>query len=145
MKSYAGVDLTKLPGAVAARRKPGKAAVVFAAMPGSVETLEGIVAYVAGDAIVTGETGERWPVGRELFSRHYTPAYALKMYENGGYFRKEITVTALLPGDAFEVPVPGGTLKGRKGDWLVQYVPGCYGIVQGELFNGLYDIEERQI
>jgi len=40
----------------------------FAAAAGQLQTLEGPVAYAAGDAIVTGVAGEQWPVPADSFA-----------------------------------------------------------------------------
>lgn len=38
---------------------------------GVISTLEGDMAYVAGDYIVTGTAGEQWPVKAEIFRATY--------------------------------------------------------------------------
>jgi hypothetical protein len=59
------IEVAKLPVPVA---------VEFSQCDGIIETLEGQVQYKSGDPILTGVKGERWPVQRNNFFTHYTPA-----------------------------------------------------------------------
>jgi hypothetical protein len=62
------------PGVCKVRSKPVERAVRFATAPGVMDTPEGPVRYAAGDAIVTGEAGECWPISIAKFRVLYDPA-----------------------------------------------------------------------
>src|SRR4051794_41552182 len=64
-------DLAADPRAPRVTKKPTPVQVEFAAADGVCETLEGPVRFRAGDAILTGVQGERWPVRRDLFMAGY--------------------------------------------------------------------------
>ena len=44
----------------------------FATKDGKIETLEGVVSYKKGDAIITGIKGEKYPCRRDIFDESYT-------------------------------------------------------------------------
>ena len=44
----------------------------FAAEDGEIETLEGIMSYKKGDAIITGVKGEKYPCRRDIFNQTYS-------------------------------------------------------------------------
>jgi hypothetical protein len=127
-------NLLQTDQAVAHQKKPTLLKVVFAESDGICQTLEGEVPYHTGDAIVTGTEGEVWPIKRDLFEQNYEPA-------EGGLFRKKpITVWALCLTEDTELErEDGAVLKGRRGDWLVQYAPGDQAIVRGDIFEKTYE------
>ena len=43
----------------------------FATEDGEIETLEGVVSYKKGDAIITGVKGEKYPCRRDIFDQTY--------------------------------------------------------------------------
>lgn len=138
---FTGADLARDPTAASFRKRPVLVAVQFAAAPGTVQTLEGPVRYAAGDALLTGVEGERWPVARAHFERAYAPVPPVRMGEPGGYRKQPLTVRARRIDTPFcvRLAVSGDTLRGRPGDWLVQYGPGDYGIVQAKVFAATYE------
>jgi len=60
----------------------------FAPAAGQLQTLEGPVAYAAGDAIVTGVAGEQWPVPADSFAAKYRPATDAQSPDRDGLFVK---------------------------------------------------------
>lgn len=71
---FTGHDLFADPSAVWACKRPVVVRVEFAVADGALETLEGRVAYRAGDALLAGTRGERWPVAAARFREDYEPA-----------------------------------------------------------------------
>ena len=68
------VDPKEVGGTVAKfRKKPIVIEAIVAASAGEVETLEGVMTYDAGDFIITGIMGERYPCKREIFLETYEP------------------------------------------------------------------------
>ena len=43
----------------------------FATEDGEIKTLEGVVSYKKGDAIITGIKGEKYPCRRDIFDETY--------------------------------------------------------------------------
>ena len=64
------------------------------------------------------------------------------MGESGSYRKKLIVVLAKRLSCSLSVPVADGdaSLAGIKGDWLVQYSPGEFGIVSADIFNKTYEL-----
>ncbi|KVD72976.1 hypothetical protein WS62_09205 [Burkholderia sp. ABCPW 14] len=115
--------------------------VEFAAQPGELMSLEGPNRYAAGDALVTGSTGDRWVVSRERFDAKYVPAAeGLAHGEPGGYRNRPAVVLAKRMDTPFSIArsAGGDTLRGDAGDWLMQYAPGDYGVVQAKRFAQVY-------
>lgn len=123
-----------------ARRLPVTLRVRFAEAPGMLQTLEGPVRYRAGAALVCGLRGECWPVERGPFERRYEPAPGTAQGSDGLYRRQAGIVLARRLEAALEVPVGahGDLLRGRPGDWLLQYAPGEYGVVAPDIFGDTY-------
>ncbi len=139
----------------------------FARSPGTVETLEGPVHYHAGDAIVTGVAGERWPVPRDTFFARYRRAEEDRRTAKDGvdgvdgvegvegegaegpdgagdrYESLPETAWAVHLDEAdlpFRVVTPAGAvLQAARGDWVVERQPGDVHVVNGELFSSLYE------
>ena len=44
----------------------------FATEDGEIKTLEGVMSYKKGDAIITGVKGERYPCRRDIFDQTYS-------------------------------------------------------------------------
>ncbi len=116
----------------------------FARAPGMLETLEGPVRYRVGAALVRGLRGEQWPVERSAFERRYAPAPGTAAGQDGDYRRRPGLVLARRLESAIELPAGalGDPLRGRAGDWLLQYAPGEYGIVAPEIFDETYELLE---
>ena len=140
MQNMSGIDLLKHPSSRPARKRPVEVYVAFASKPGKLRTLEGLVGYRTGDAILTGEDGERWPIRREKFLEAYEPAVPQNDVQR---FRKRpLVVRVLQVNEPFQVAVgwDNDLLSGKPGDWLVQYGPGDYGIVAANIFTKSYDL-----
>ncbi len=87
--------------------------------------------YAAGDALVTGSTGDRWCVSRTRFDAKYEPQRPTQSGKNGQYRNRPVPILAKRMERAFSVArtAGGDVLRGVAGDWLVQYGLGDYGIV----------------
>ena len=135
-------ELGRDPAARRARRRPVTLSVRFALAPGVLQTLEGPVRYRAGAALVRGLHGEHWPVERGPFERRYEPAPGTAAGRDGRYRRKPGVVLARRLEAEIEVPAgaEGDPLRGRPGDWLLQYGPREYGIVAPEIFANTYEL-----
>ena len=132
-------DLTTDP---AARRaiKDERVAVEFAAERGQLVSAVGINHYAAGDALVTGSTGDRWCVSRDRFEARYDPVPPTIRGESGQYRNRPVTVLAKQINQRFSVDrmAGGDSLQGESGDWLIQYAPGDHGIVERTRFERVY-------
>lgn len=138
------IDLINAEWSIRVMKKPVGVRVVFATEDGVCNTLEGDVSYHAGDAILTGVEGERWPIKRARFNETYTPILPIRAGENGTYTKKPIVVHALQMQEPFYVDVNWGSgrLEGKQGDWLLQYGKDDYGIVSQSIFEKTYQIIE---
>jgi hypothetical protein len=114
--------------------------VVFAANAGELLSREGPNRYDAGDALITGSTGDRWSVSRQRFDAKYLPLEPLRHGEDGRYQAKPVPVLARQMNEAFslERSAGGDLLHGVAQDWLLQYAPGDYGIVDNARFQAVY-------
>jgi hypothetical protein len=116
--------------------------VTFASTEGELTSLEGPNRYTRGDAIITGSTGDRWVVSRERFDAKYVPANAaLQHGEPGAYRNRPAIVLAKQMHEAFSLARSaegGDVLHGTAGDWIMQYAPGDYGVVQAARFAKVY-------
>lgn len=120
--------------------------VEFAATAGELMSLEGPNRYVRGDALITGSTGDRWVVSRERFDAKYLPEdTALAHGEPGAYRNRPAVVLARQMNEAFSLARSAGggdVLHGAAGDWIMQYAPGDYGVVQAARFAKVYRLAE---
>lgn len=112
--------------------------VTIADRAGVVQTLEGAVRHEAGEAIVTGQQGEQWPVARAVFESKYRPVGGQTAGHSGYYERVEEEVDAIESAFECSIKVQGGTLKAHPGDWIVTYPDGSRSVVRADLFEGLY-------
>ncbi|SDH36657.1 PGDYG domain-containing protein [Paraburkholderia phenazinium] len=116
--------------------------VEFAAAGGELMSLEGPNRYVPGDALITGSTGERWVVSRDRFDAKYIPAAAeLGHGEPGAYRNRPAVLLARQMNEPFSLArsaAGGDVLHGTAGDWVMQYAPGDYGVVQAARFAKVY-------
>jgi hypothetical protein len=114
--------------------------VVFALADGQIASREGINHYRAGDALVTGSGGDRWSVSRDRFDRRYQPLAPLAHGSHGAYRSLPRPVLARQIGQAFTVrrSADGDLLRGDADDWLLQYAPGDWGVVEDAKFRRLY-------
>jgi hypothetical protein len=138
---FKNIDLIKEERA-AAYVKHETVSVEFAAEPGELVSREGPNHYQRGDAIVTGSNGDVWSVSRDRFDARYESASPsdANTGRGGAYRNKPIPVLALQIRESFtlERSAGGDTLKGKPGDWLIQYAPEDYGIVDRDKFRRLY-------
>ena len=118
--------------------------VEFAAAAGELMSLEGPNRHAPGDALITGAGGERWVVSRERFDAKYAPAAAgLAHGEPGRYRNRPAVVLAKRMDEPFAIvraAAGGDRLTGAAGDWVMQYAPGDYGVVQAARFANVYRV-----
>jgi hypothetical protein len=116
--------------------------VEFAGGDGELMSLEGLNRYAPRDALVTGSTGERWVVSRDRFDAKYVPAEpALAHGKPGPYRNLPAVVLARQMNEPFSLArssAGGDVLHGTAGDWVMQYAPGDYGVVQAARFAKVY-------
>ena len=114
--------------------------VTFAKECGEVASREGGNRYVIGDALITGSTGDQWSVSRARFDAKYVALSPLVHGQDGAYRNKPLPVLAKQMSIAFSVQraTDGDVIHGNAGDWLMQYAPGDYGIVEQAKFKKVY-------
>ncbi len=114
--------------------------VQFAVDSGELTSREGPNRYAAGDAIITGATGDRWSVSRARFEARYQALAPTSMGQNGAYINQPIPVLARQMPTPFRMArsAGGDLLRGSPGDWLLQYAPGDYGVVEQGRFAQVY-------
>jgi hypothetical protein len=114
--------------------------VEFAVVPGLVMSAVGPNHYAAGDALVTGSTGDRWCVSRERFDAKYRPAAGQPPGVPGPYRNVPVAVWAKQIEQPFRIArAPGGdVLSGAAGDWALQYAPNDCGLVARDRFEAVY-------
>lgn len=114
--------------------------VVFAKAVGELISREGPNRYRAGDALITGSTGDRWSVSRDRFDAKYIPVAPIKAGEDGRYQARPLPVLAKQMPEAFTLSrsAGGDVLQGQARDWLLQYAPGDFGIVEDARFQQVY-------
>jgi hypothetical protein len=136
---FEAVDL-RHDAAAASYVKQETVQVAFARAAGSLASREGANHYQAGDALITGSGGDRWSVSRARFDRRYQPIAPLPHGSDGAYCSVTLPVLACQIPQAFTVRrSPGGDLlRGSAHDWLLQYSPGDWGIVEDAKFRRLY-------
>ncbi|MGO4158619.1 PGDYG domain-containing protein [Cupriavidus sp. YAF13] len=139
MPTLAHIDLRTDPAA-ALYQKHEVVQVAFAKEPGELISLEGPNRYQPGDAIITGSTGDRWVVSRERFDPKYEPLQAGTHGQDGAYQNIPGVVLAKRMDEAFSIArsAGGDVLQGAAGDWLMQYAPNDYGVVQQARFAQVY-------
>ena len=136
------LELSQDRAARRARKRPLAVPVQFADAAGTIETREGSVHYERGDALLTGQEGERWPVARDTFDASYEPVAPTRPGKAGAYRKRPRVVWAKPMHEPFVVPLDGarGSLHGKPGDWLVQYAPDDLSVVSGSLFAQTYEL-----
>lgn len=144
MTELKNLDLSQDPHA---RRvvKDETVGVEFAAAEGELMSLEGPNRYLPGDALITGSTGDRWVVSRERFDAKYVPADAALVHGTAGAYRnRPAVVLAKQMHEAFSLArsADGDVLRGNAGDWIMQYAPGDYGVVQAARFAKVYRLAD---
>ena len=113
--------------------------VVFADREGSLQSREGINRYLSGDALITGSTGDRWTVSRDRFDAKYE-AVGINADEPRRYRAKPVKVWARQMESPFTIArcAGGDVLAGLADDWVLQYAPGDYGVVENARFQRVY-------
>ena len=132
-------DLTADPEARRAVKNE-RVSVEFAAESGQLISAVGINRYSRGDALITGSTGDRWCVSRDRFDAKYEPEPPTAPGGAGEYRNRPVAVLAKRMSQPFTVArtAGGDSLSGGAGDWLIQYAPGDYGIVERTRFASVY-------
>jgi hypothetical protein len=139
MRQFQNVSLESDP--LAARYvKDELVTVRFAAVEGVIQSREGPNHYQRADALVTGSTGDNWSVIRARFEEKYEPLAPREMGQDGSYRARRIPVWARQIDEPFAVErrAGGDRLTGNAGDWLLQYAPGDFGLVEDKRFKGVY-------
>jgi uncharacterized protein (DUF2237 family) len=118
--------------------------VEFAAADGVLRSAVGLNRYAAGDALVTGSTGDRWCVSRARFDAKYQLVAPTRAGHAGRYRNRPIALLAKRMPVTFTVErsAGGDVLRGAAGDWLVQYAPGDHGVVAQARFDQVYRAAE---
>ena len=95
--------------------------VAFALTAGELISREGPNRFDAGDALITGSTGDRWSVSRSRFDARYAPVGAVIHGEDGRYQARPVPVLAKQMTEAFSLArcVGGDMLLGAAQDWLL--------------------------
>jgi hypothetical protein len=112
----------------------------FATLDGELTSREGPNRFRAGDALITGSTGDQWSVSRHRFDARYDPVPSTQAGDDGRYRSRPVPVLAKQVQETFSVArtAGGDLLCGAVGDWLVQYAPGDFGIVENQRFRQVY-------
>jgi hypothetical protein len=120
--------------------------VEFAVADGALESAVGTNRYAAGDALLTGSTGDRWCVSRARFDAKYRAEPPTQAGHCGRYRNLPAAVLAKRMAVPFSVArtAGGDLLCGAAGDWLMQYAPGDFGIVAGARFNAVYRVQGKR-
>jgi PGDYG protein len=116
--------------------------VEFALAAGVLESAVGFNRYAAGDALLTGSTGDRWCVSRDRFDVKYRPEPLTLPGEGGSYRNRPVALRAKRMSVAFSIArsAGGDVLLGDPGDWLLQYAPGDHGVVAQARFDKVYRV-----
>ena len=119
--------------------------VEFAVAAGTLESAVGTNRYAAGDALLTGSTGDRWCVSRARFEAKYRAEPPTRAGHSGRYRNLPVAVRAKRMAVPFSVAraAGGDLLSGAAGDWLMQYAPGDYGIVAQDRFVSVYRVLDK--
>lgn len=139
MLEFDSIDLTA--DTLAARFVKNEVVQVkFAAADGVLTSREGENRYLTGDALVTSASGDKWSVSQERFHGKYDPLPPTSRSEAGKYRAKPIPVLARQMQEPFSIARSkgGDVLRGAAQDWLLQYAPGDYGVVECARFEQVY-------
>ena len=114
----------------------------FAPTAGVLQSAVGANRYAAGDALLTGSTGDRWCVSRDRFDAKYRPEGVIRAGQPGRYRNVPQQIRGKQMAVAFSIArsTGGDVLRGAAGDWLMQYAPGDYGIVAQARFAAVYRV-----
>jgi hypothetical protein len=144
MLKLESLDLTR-DGGAALYVKQEVVTVAFARGDGELISREGPNRYRAGDALITGSTGDRWSVSRDRFDAKYEPLTPTQAGTDGPYRAKPVPVLAKQIAEPFTMArcAGGDVLSGAAQDWVLQYAPGDYGVVENARFIRVYRAIER--
>lgn len=133
------IDLTTDPAA-SRYVKSETVTVAFARQAGELASLEGPNRYRAGDALITGATGSRWSVSRDRFDAKYEAVAPTVAGADGRYAARPMPVLARQIAEPFTASrsAGGDVLRGKAGDWLLQYGPGDFGVAERQRFAAVY-------
>ena len=139
MLELKNIDLTR-DAAAAVFVKNEVVDVVFAAAAGELISREGPNRFQPGDALITGSTGDRWSVSRSRFDAKYVPVAPVEAGADGRYRSRPVPVLARQMAEAFTLARSSGgdVLQGSAQDWVLQYAPGDFGIVENARFQRVY-------
>jgi hypothetical protein len=114
--------------------------VAFAGNAGELISREGPNRFQAGDALITGSTGDCWSVSRSRFDAKYMPVAPVEAGEDGRYRSRPVPVLAMQMAEAFTLARSSGgdVLQGHAHDWVLQYAPGDFGVVEDARFRKVY-------
>ena len=128
---------------VAATKIARRLQVDFATEPQDVQTPEGPVHALRGDAIVTDADGARWPVPQARFAALYQPVPPTVAGSPGTYLTTRLQVLALRMDESFKVLLQDGLsrLTGQRGDWLVGASDGSLYVISAAAFARSYRID----
>jgi hypothetical protein len=131
------------PQHVAANKLECSVHVDIVTAPCEIATPEGPVHAAAGDAVVTDDTGDTWPVSGAFFPAKYRPTAPTVAGTSGSYVSIPQRVLALRMDEPFQVVLADGIsrLTGHRGDWLVDSGDGSMRIVSAAAFARTYQIE----
>lgn len=95
---------------------------------------------MAGDALITGSTAGRWSVSRDRFDAKYSPLLPAQAGKDGRYRARPLPVLAKQMSEEFSLARSSGgdVLHGLAQDWLLQYAPGDFGVVENDRFQTVY-------
>lgn len=120
-------------------KKPTPIQYKTAIAPGTIETLEGPVDYIAGHKIITGPKGEQYPISPEKFKTLYDDN------GDGTATPKKIMKVAKLADHNGTLFTNWGDLHYTKGnDYIVRHGHNDYGAVKGDIFKQTYDTSQLQ-
>lgn len=134
--------LEKIRGGRQYIKQPMAVEVVFAQEAGVLQTLEGAVHVLPGDALLTGVEGERWPVQRARFDASYSARPPTRQGEAGTYIKRPMAVHAIPATQPGQIRLDNGrdTIVATPGDWLVADVSGSIWVVAASIFAATYTL-----
>jgi len=119
-------------------KKPNKERYEIAQEPGTVQTLEGPVNYLAGHYIMTGPKGEQYPITPEKFHQMKDDL------GNGVCTPKKIFKLAKLADHDGVIHTSWGDLNYTAGnDFIVKHGANDYGAVKKDIFAQTYDTPQN--
>ena len=141
LRQWGGIDLRDDAGAHWVV-KDEVVRVDFALTAGVLDSAVGANRYAAGDALLTGSTGDRWCVSRDRFDAKYRPEGGIQPGESGRYRNvpQQIRGKQMAAACSIARSRGGDVLRGAAGDWLMQYAPGDYGVVARARFEAVYRV-----